>query len=115
VHRQASLADIRQVSSTRPDGRSGYFRALGTSSRGNAGRTLSMKVIGGNEKARFGYFTGPMWSIGINDQWRLARYFSTAPEFWMNLWIQYDLRGFEDSEEAAEIARAVQPRKGAAA
>ena len=56
-----------------------------------------------------------MGSIGINDQWGLARYFSTAPEFWMNLEIQYDLREFEDSEEAAEIARDVQPRKGASA
>ena len=33
----------------------------------------------------------------------------------MNLWIQYDLREFEDSEEAAEIPRAVQPRKDASA
>ena len=30
---------------------------------------------------------------------RLARYFSTAPQFWMNLQIQYDLKEFEASEE----------------
>ncbi|MFO7764473.1 MAG: HigA family addiction module antitoxin [Wenzhouxiangellaceae bacterium] len=46
---------------------------------------------------------------------RLARYFSTAPQFWMNLQIQYDLKEFKASEEAAEIARDVQPRKGATA
>lgn len=46
---------------------------------------------------------------------RLARYFSTAPQFWMNLQIQYDLKEFEASEEAAEIARDVQPRTGATA
>jgi len=42
-----------------------------------------------------------------------ARYFSTAPQFWMNLQIQYDLKEFEASEEAAEIARNVQPRRDA--
>lgn len=46
---------------------------------------------------------------------RLARYFSTAPQFWMNLQIHYDLKQFEASEEATEIARDVQPRKGATA
>jgi len=33
----------------------------------------------------------------------------------MNLQIQYDLKEFEASEEAAEIARDVQPRKSATA
>ena len=46
---------------------------------------------------------------------RLARYFSTAPQFWMNLQLQYDLKEFAASEEAAEIARDVQPRRDAAA
>ncbi|MBU1187866.1 MAG: HigA family addiction module antidote protein [Gammaproteobacteria bacterium] len=44
---------------------------------------------------------------------RLARYFSSTPQFWMNLQVQYDLKEFEASEEAAEIARDVQPRKRA--
>jgi len=44
---------------------------------------------------------------------RLARYFSMAPQFWVNLQIQYDRKQFEASEEAAEFARQVQPRKGA--
>jgi addiction module HigA family antidote len=42
---------------------------------------------------------------------RLARYFSTSAEFWINLQGQYDLKEFEASEEAAEIARDVQPRR----
>jgi plasmid maintenance system antidote protein VapI len=46
---------------------------------------------------------------------RLACYFSTAPQFWMNLQVQYDLEEFEASDEAAELARDVQPRKGATA
>lgn len=46
---------------------------------------------------------------------RLARYFGTAPQFWMNLQATYDLKEFEASEEAAEIARDVQPRKASMA
>ena len=44
---------------------------------------------------------------------RLARYFSTSARFWINLQGQYDLTEFEASEEAAEIARDVQPRREA--
>ena len=44
---------------------------------------------------------------------RLARYFSTSAQFWINLQGQYDLKEFEASEEAAEIARDVQPRRAA--
>jgi len=44
---------------------------------------------------------------------RLARYFSTSAQFWINLQGRYDLKEFEASEEAAEIARDVQPRRAA--
>ena len=40
---------------------------------------------------------------------RLARYFGTTPNFWLNLQTQYDLDVTED-EKAAEIVRDVRPR-----
>jgi addiction module HigA family antidote len=40
---------------------------------------------------------------------RLARYFGTSREFWMNLQAYYDLAVVED-EKAAAIEREVQPR-----
>jgi antitoxin HigA-1 len=40
---------------------------------------------------------------------RLARYFKTTPEFWLNLQTKYDLEVAED-EELAKIERDVQPR-----
>lgn len=46
---------------------------------------------------------------------RLSRYFSTTPQFWLNLQMQYDLKEFEASAEAAEIARDIRPRKDQAA
>ena len=39
---------------------------------------------------------------------RLARYFKTTPEFWLNLQTKYDLEIAED-EELAKIERDVQP------
>ena len=44
---------------------------------------------------------------------RLARYFDTSSRFWMNFQVQYDLRQFQASEEAAEIARDIHPRRSA--
>ena len=42
---------------------------------------------------------------------RLARYFGTSPEFWMNLQTSYDLSR-EEAERAAEI-KAISPRAAA--
>jgi addiction module HigA family antidote len=39
---------------------------------------------------------------------RLGRYFKTAPVFWMNLQVRYNLEVAED-EQAEKIARDVQP------
>jgi len=39
---------------------------------------------------------------------RLARYFKTTPEFWLNLQTKYDLEIAED-EDLAKIERDVQP------
>lgn len=44
---------------------------------------------------------------------RLARYFDTTAEFWMNLQAAYDLRRAEQ-ESAAQIRREVRPLKEAA-
>jgi addiction module HigA family antidote len=41
---------------------------------------------------------------------RLARYFGTSREFWMNLQSYYDLAILDD-EQASTIEREVQPRK----
>jgi addiction module HigA family antidote len=43
---------------------------------------------------------------------RLARYFNSTPDFWMNLQARYDLQEAED-ELAAGIARTVRPRTAA--
>lgn len=41
---------------------------------------------------------------------RLARYFGTTPEFWMNLQARYDLEVAKD-KIAAEIEEKIQPRR----
>ena len=43
---------------------------------------------------------------------RLARYFGTTPEFWMNLQASYDL-DIAQRASAAQIARDVNPREAA--
>jgi addiction module HigA family antidote len=43
---------------------------------------------------------------------RLARYFKTTPEFWLNLQTRYDLDVAEDAE-MAKIERDVQPLEAA--
>jgi len=48
-------------------------------------------------------------SITADSALRLARYFDTSPEFWMNLQTAYDLRQAE-LRAGEEIARSVQPR-----
>jgi addiction module HigA family antidote len=45
---------------------------------------------------------------------RLARYFTTTPEFWMNLQSHYDLETERD-RAAAKIEERVKPRETAAA
>lgn len=45
---------------------------------------------------------------------RLGRYFSTSPDFWINLQAAYDLTMAEDQVDAAAI-NAIRPRHSAAA
>lgn len=48
-------------------------------------------------------------SITADTALRLARYFDTSPEFWMNLQTAYDLRQTE-LQNGDAITRSVQPR-----
>jgi antitoxin HigA-1 len=43
---------------------------------------------------------------------RLARYFNTTPEFWLNLQTRYDLEVARDEEETT-VRREVQPLRSA--
>ncbi len=47
-------------------------------------------------------------AITIDTALRLAQYFNTTPNFWMNLQLQYDLDRVED-EDLASIKRDVRP------
>lgn len=51
-------------------------------------------------------------AISADTALRLARYFNTSAEFWVNLQARYDLQRAED-ELAEAIAREVQPRDAA--
>ncbi|QYD69010.1 HigA family addiction module antidote protein [Paraburkholderia edwinii] len=50
--------------------------------------------------------------ITADTAYRLARYFDTTPEFWLNLQIAYDLKTLPTR---AEIDRKVEPRESAGA
>ncbi len=50
---------------------------------------------------------------GMQTTLRLGRYFNTAPLFWMNLQVRYDLEVAEDNL-ASRIARDVHPIEAAA-
>ncbi|MBV8843413.1 MAG: HigA family addiction module antidote protein [Bryobacterales bacterium] len=49
-------------------------------------------------------------SISAETALRLARYFGTSPQFWMNLQSQYELQVAEDAA-AEKVARKVEPLK----
>jgi addiction module HigA family antidote len=51
-------------------------------------------------------------SITADTALRLARYFDTTPEFWMNLQAAYDLEAAQRAS-ADKIVRDVQPRRAA--
>ena len=48
-------------------------------------------------------------AVTVDTALRLARYFSTTPEFWMNLQIAYEIRKAE-AETGEQIERTVRPR-----
>jgi len=51
--------------------------------------------------------------ITADTAFRLARYFSTTPDFWINLQARYDLESTKD-KLAERIEREVRPRERAA-
>ncbi len=51
-------------------------------------------------------------SISVDTAMRLARYFGTTPELWLNLQVRYDLESGRDTL-AAQIDREVVPRAAA--
>lgn len=53
-------------------------------------------------------------SISPDMALRLARYFDTTPEFWLNLQTRYDLELVRDEEEA-KVEREVQPFRAVSA
>jgi addiction module HigA family antidote len=48
-------------------------------------------------------------SITVDTAMRLAAYFKTSPQVWLNLQNRYDLEKAEDEQLAAKIRREVQP------
>lgn len=50
-------------------------------------------------------------SITLDTALRLAEYFRTSPEFWLNLQMQYDLRKARAESAPERIRREVRPRR----
>jgi antitoxin HigA-1 len=59
--------------------------------------------------SRINRIVGGKSGITADTAMRLARYFGTTPQLWMNLQARYDLEKAKDEREA-EINRTVQPR-----
>jgi len=53
-------------------------------------------------------------SVTVDTALRLARYFGTSPEFWLNLQTRFDLDAADDQQLAGRIAREVRPMSGRA-
>jgi antitoxin HigA-1 len=51
-------------------------------------------------------------AISADTALRLARYFGTTPQFWMNLQANYDLELVQD-DRGAEILEGIRPRRAA--
>ncbi len=49
-------------------------------------------------------------SISVDTALRLARYFGTSPEFWLNLQTRFDLDAADDQQLAKRIASEVRPK-----
>ena len=44
---------------------------------------------------------------------RLAKFFATTPDFWLNLQLRYDLRIAEEARETKDALKAIRPLKRA--
>jgi len=61
---------------------------------------------------RIGEIVNCRRAISVDTALRLARYFGTSPQFWLNLQSNYDLEVAQD-QLAVEIGRQVRPRQAA--
>jgi addiction module HigA family antidote len=59
---------------------------------------------------RIGEIVNERRGITSDTALRLARYFNTSPQFWMNLQVKYDLDVAEDKQQA-DIIRDIRPLK----
>jgi antitoxin HigA-1 len=66
------------------------------------------EALGVND-SRINRIVGGKSGVTADTAMRLARYFGTTPQLWMNLQARYDLEKAKDEGEA-EINRTVQPR-----
>lgn len=49
-------------------------------------------------------------AVTVDTALRLAKYFNTTPQFWLNIQMRYDLDKAEDQRLPARIEREVRPR-----
>jgi len=61
---------------------------------------------------RIGEIVNCRRAVSVDTALRLARYFGTSPQFWLNLQSNYDLEVAQD-QLAVEIGRQVRPRQAA--
>jgi addiction module HigA family antidote len=52
-------------------------------------------------------------SVTVDTALRLARYFKTTPQFWLNLQAHYDLEMAQESRLVERVSREVREREGA--
>ncbi len=78
-----------------------------------AGLTVNSVALGLCVPAnRIGAIVKGQRSISVDTAMRLARYFGTTPELWLNLQVRYDLERARDTL-ADRIEREVAPRQAA--
>ncbi|MEW5774344.1 MAG: HigA family addiction module antitoxin [Thermodesulfobacteriota bacterium] len=54
-------------------------------------------------------------AVTVDTALRLAKYFNTTPEFWLNIQMRYDLDRAEDEHLPARVESEVRPRTAGAA
>ncbi|HEY9072555.1 MAG TPA: HigA family addiction module antitoxin [Desulfobaccales bacterium] len=83
-----------------------YLNPLGIS-QNRLGRDLAVPAQRINEIIR------GRRSITVDTALRLARYFDTTPQFWLNLQLRYDLEMARETQLMEKIDREVRERPGA--
>jgi addiction module HigA family antidote len=81
-----------------------YLKPLGIS-QNKLGRDLNVPAQRINEIVR------GQRAITVDTALRLARYFQTSPQFWLNLQARYDLEMAEETRLVEQIIREVRERE----